>query len=108
MKDPLLGPVAAIAPGILAARFVAFHESELLAAISIFPALGVLALWRRARFLAGVCCCLGLFFSGALTALIHQPGPPPKLDAEGREIVILGGWGVEPPAVSGERERFVL
>jgi competence protein ComEC len=39
---------------------------------------------------------------------VHQPGPAPELDAEGREIVILGGCVVEPPAVSGERERFVL
>ena len=35
------------------------------------------------------------------------PGPPPELD-EGRELVILGGCVVEPPAVSGERERFLL
>ena len=46
--------------------------------------------------------------AGALTALLHAPGPPPELDAEGREVVILGGCVVEPPAVSGERERFVL
>ena len=58
--------------------------------------------------LAGACCCLGLFFAGTLTALVHAPGPPPELDAEGREIVILGGCVVEPPAISGERERFLL
>ncbi len=32
----------------------------------------------------------------------------PEIDASGREVVILGGCVVEPPAVSGERERFLL
>ncbi len=73
-----------------------------------FLLLGGLALYRRARALAGVCCCLGLVCGGALTAVIHAPGPAPELDVEGREVVILGGCVVEPPAVSGERERFVL
>jgi competence protein ComEC len=40
--------------------------------------------------------------------LAHAPGPPPELDVEGREIVILAGCVVEPPAISGERERFLL
>ena len=82
--------------------------SELLLAIAAFLVLGVLALHRGSRVLAGACCCLGLFFAGALIALVHAPGPPPELDAEGREIVILGGCVVEPPAISGERERFLL
>ena len=108
LKDPLLGPLAAIASGILVARFVPFHQSELLAAMGAF------LLARGDRGSAPVahpgwtCCCLGLFFTGALTAVAHAPGPAPELDAEGREIVILGGCVVEPPAVSGERERFLL
>ena len=108
MKDPLIGPLAAIASGILAARFVPFHSSELLAAIAAFLALGILAQYRGSRVLAGACCSLGLFCGGALTYLAHRPGPPPELDATGREIVILSGCVVEPPAISGERERFLL
>jgi len=68
----------------------------------------LLSLYRRSQILAGACCLLGLFFAGQLLALVHRPGPPPELDAEGREIVILGGCVVEPPAISGERERFLL
>lgn len=108
MKHPLLGPLAAIAAGILVSRFVPFPQFELLAAIAAFLALGVLALYRNARALAAVCCLLGFFFAGSLIWLTHIPGPPPELDAEGRELVILGGCVVEPPAVSGERERFLL
>ena len=103
-----MGPLAAIAAGILAARFVPFRQSELLAAAAAFFLLGLLALARKSRALAGVCCLLALFSSGTLIALLHQPGPPPEIDAEAREIVILGGCVVEPPAISGERERFLL
>jgi competence protein ComEC len=108
VKHPLMGPLAAIAAGILAARFVPFRQSELLAAAAAFFLLGLLALARKSRALAGVCCLLALFSSGTLIALLHQPGPPPEIDAEAREIVILGGCVVEPPAISGERERFLL
>ncbi len=108
MKDPLVGPLAAIASGILVSRFVPFQAPELFAATAAFLLLGILALYRRSRILAGTCCCLGLFAAGALTSLAHRPAPAPELDAEGREIVILGGCVVEPPAISGERERFIL
>src|SRR5205807_4056706 len=99
---------AAIASGILVARLVSFSKSELLAAMAAFLLLAALAFYRKARTLAAVCCCLCLVFAGALHALLHTPGPSPELDAEGREIVILGGCVVEPPAISGERERFLL
>ena len=108
MKHPLIGPVAAIATGILVARFVPFQKSELVVAMAAFLALSVLAHLKGAGTLATACCWLGLIPAGALTALLHAPGPPPELDAEGREIVILGGCVVEPPAISGERERFIL
>ena len=108
MKHPLIGPVAAIATGILVARFVPFQNSELLAAMGAFLALSVLARLRSAGTPATLCCWLALIPAGALTALLHTPGPAPELDAEGRAIVILGGCVVEPPAVSGERERFTL
>ena len=108
LKDPLLGPLAAIASGILVARFVPFQQTELLLVTGAFLLLGVVAVLRHSRILAGTCCCLGLFFAGALISVAHEPGPAPELDAEGREVVILGGCVVEPPAVSGERERFVL
>jgi competence protein ComEC len=108
LKEPLIIPVAAVASGILVARFVPFRSSELLLAIAAFLALGILAHWRCARILAGVCCSLGLFFGGVLTSIAHRPGPPPEIDATGREIVIVSGCVVEPPAISGERERFIL
>ena len=108
MKHPLLGPLAALASGILVCRFIPLGSSESLGAIVGFFVLGCLALGRGSRWLAGICCLLGLFFAGALDSRVHAPGPPPVIDAGGREVVILSGCVVEPPAISGERERFVL
>src|SRR5262249_27751884 len=108
VKDPLVGPLAAIAAGILVARFVPFHSAELLATIAAYLLLGIVSISRGLRFLAGASCCSGLFFAGALTSIAHVPAPPPELDVEAREIVILSGCVVEPPAISGERERFLL
>jgi len=108
LKYPLLGPLAAIASGILVCRFLPFHQSELVFATAGLFVLGVAALWFKRRIVAGVACLTGIFFAGALLALVHAPDPPPQLNAGGREIVILGGCVVEPPAISGERERFTL
>ena len=94
--------------GILVYRFAPVPQVQLLLALGAFLLLGLLSLWRNARVLAVTCCLCGFFFAGQLLALVHRPSPPPELDAEGREIVIVGGCVVEPPAISGERERFLL
>jgi competence protein ComEC len=108
VQDPLIPPLAAIAAGILASRFVSVEIRELCIVIAAFAILCTIALWRRARVLAGACCLLGFMFAGALVDLAHRPGPRPELDAEGREPVILSGCVVQPPALSGDRERFVV
>jgi competence protein ComEC len=94
VQCPLLGPLAAFASGILLQRFVPLAPCESLAAIAALFALGIIALWRTARRIAA--------------ALVHVPGPPPEIEAEAREVVTLAGCVVEPPAVSGERERFLV
>ena len=108
MKYPLLGPLAAIAAGILVYRFVPFTSFELLAPLTAFLALAILARLRSLRVLSLACIHLALFLAGAFTARFHTPGPPPEIDATARETVIVGGCVVEPPAISGERERFLL
>lgn len=108
MQYPLIPPLAAIAAGILASRFVSFETRELFVVTAAFAILSAIALWREARLLAGTCCLLGFVFAGALVDLAHRPAPRPELDAEGREPVILSGCVVQPPALSGNRERFVV
>ena len=109
MRDPLLGPVAAIAAGILAARFVPFRMRRVdaghrrfsgarrrrhaCAARACWPASAACwAWWRRARSRPW------------RTGRARRP----NWTSTGREVVILSGCVVEPPALSGERERFLL
>jgi competence protein ComEC len=108
LKHPLIAPVAALALGILVARYVPFLPRDTLPAIGALLVLGIVAVWRGSLWVAGACGLIGFVLAGALTAFAHAPGPPPEIDAEAREILILEGCVVEPPAVSGERERFVL
>ena len=58
--------------------------------------------------MAGACCLLGFVFAGVLVDLAHRPDTRPELDAEGREPVILSGCVVEPPALAGDKERFIV
>lgn len=106
LRDPLVAPLAAIAAGILISRFVPFETRELIAAIALLLALGLLSVWRRARVPAGICCLAGLVLAGALCAVARRPGPPPVLDAEG--LVTVEGCVVEPPVTAAGRERFVV
>jgi competence protein ComEC len=108
VKHPLLGPLSAAAAGILVYRFVPFTYPELLAPLAAFVLFAIVARLRGSRALAWICALLALFCCGALTARRHQPGPPPEIEATGREVVIVAGCVVEPPAISGERERFIL
>ena len=80
-EGPAYRAPAAIASGILAAHFVPFRSSELLAAIAAFLPLGVLAQYRGSRIVAGGCCSLGLFFGGALITLFV---PAPRLSSTPR------------------------
>jgi competence protein ComEC len=108
VKHPLLGPAAAVAAGILVYRFVPFTYFELLGPIAAFTLLAILARSCQSRILAILCAHLSLFFAGALTARWHTLGHPPEIDATGRETITAEGCVVEPPAISGERERFIV
>jgi competence protein ComEC len=108
VKDPLVGPLAAIALGILVSRFVPFAFSELWLASGGLLLLGILACRQHLRILAAICCAFGLFACGILTSKTHRPAPAPVMETSAREVLVLEGCVVEPPAISGERERFLL
>ena len=74
LKDPLVGPLAAIATGVLVARYVPFRSPELLAAMAAFAALAILSSWRGSRVLAAASCGLALFCGGALSMVQARPG----------------------------------
>jgi competence protein ComEC len=108
VRDPLIPPLAALAAGILLGRFAGLGAGDAPLACGAFVLLGAVALWRGARLLAGVCCLLGLTCAGAWLEAVHRPGPAPELDAESREVVVVAGCVVDPPAASGDRERFIV
>ena len=108
MRDPLVAPLAAIAGGILAARYLDFDARELLTALAALCFLACLARARCRRPLVAVCALSAWSFLGAWTATAHRPPPPPELDAAPGEIVTLQGCVLAPPAFFDDRERFVV
>jgi len=108
VPDPLIPPLAAVAAGILLARFAGFEAHELWPASLALAALAVFALAKSTRRAAMACCLVALVFAGALTGIAHRPPPRPELDAAPREVVILAGCVVEPPVFSEDRMQFVL
>jgi competence protein ComEC len=104
----LLAPLAAIAAGIVVSRFVPFESRELLFAFAAFLILSGISLRRAARRLASICALLALIATGALTGVLHRPGPPPEIETGSRETLLVSGCVVEPPVFSEGREQFVV
>ena len=105
MRDPLLGPVAAFAAGIFAARICGFTIAESWWAIPAFLALAFAA---RGPALRLCCVFLAIGFAGIVDEAWQRPGTPPSIDATSKEILILEGCVVEPSMLSGNREQFTL
>ncbi|MGH9720569.1 MAG: hypothetical protein ACRD8O_10180, partial [Bryobacteraceae bacterium] len=100
MREPLVAPLAAIATGILASRYLSFEPAEILTFLAAFFILSLLSLWRRMRAAAMVCCLAAFWLAGMLAAWAHRPAPAPELDAGGsRETVLIEGCVVEPPVL---------
>ncbi|MEX2263848.1 MAG: ComEC/Rec2 family competence protein [Bryobacteraceae bacterium] len=103
---PLLPPLAALAAGILTARFTEFQPAELAAGCGALFALALAGLWIRSRATSAAACLTGLMLAGALVAHAHRPPPPPELEQEG--MLLLSGCVVEPPALFEDRGQLVV
>ena len=101
-------PAVCLVAGIATGRFAGFANRELCLLIAACLALAVLARAGRTSRMAKVCLLLGVFFAGAWLELAHRPGPPPVIERQPREVVLLEGCVVEPPAFYPDRTRFVL
>lgn len=108
MRDPLLGPLAALAAGIFVAHFIPFEMWECGGLLGAFTLLACAAFLAGSRRLWIACTLLAVAAAGLLAATIHRPGTPPQIDAGPREIVILSGCVVEPTVLSEGREQFTL
>jgi len=108
MKEPLLVPLAAVAAGILGARVGGLQASELWWPLAAFALLAALALRLGERRAATWCLLAALAAVGALAEIRNRPGPPPVIDADPRETVIVEGCIVEPPTASDGRRQFLV
>ncbi len=80
----------------------------LVLAAAACAALAVLGIVRGATPVAAIACLAGLGFCGGLLEMAHAPGPGPRLDVPDLAVTIVSGCVVEPPAISGDREQFVM
>lgn len=102
VPDPLLIPALGFLAGLLSSRGLDFQLDEILRAICVF---GVAVLFSRHRtwYVPGL-----LFFLGAMSEHRGRPAPPPQVNAESGDLVLLAGCVVEPSALSESREQFLL
>ncbi|HTS48332.1 MAG TPA: DNA internalization-related competence protein ComEC/Rec2 [Bryobacteraceae bacterium] len=107
MKNPLILPLLALAAGIFAGHVLALDLPRLAVALAASVILTLLARWR-ARRLAVAGCLLVATLAGAMIEAAHRPGRPPELDAGAREVVLLNGCVVSPPAFYEGRDQFAV
>ena len=111
VKNRLVTPLAALASGIVLARFIHFQLSDFLWTLPLLTAFTYVA-WRYSTRVLSLCSSLFFLFCGALLVFLHWSGSPPEIEATAREKVILDGCVVSPPAFSegssDQGEQFVL
>lgn len=109
MRDPLVAPMAAIAFGVLLARYCPFAPRDALLGIAAFSLLTVIAIRRGAPVAGRIACLLALALTGVLACAVHAPEPAPVLDTGGDDRnALLAGCVVEPPVRFDGREQFTL
>jgi competence protein ComEC len=104
----LLLPAISLAGGIAAGRLIGLGSRELVVLISAFLTLALAARLAGAGRMVRPCLLGAILFAGGLLELLHRPGPPPAIEAQPREIMVLSGCVVEPPAFFPDREQFIL
>jgi len=108
LREPLLLPAASLAAGICAGREISFEAGPALTGAVSLAALG----WVAMRFVtvraAWAAALAAIFLFGIAVDRWHRPGPPPRIDFESGERMLLEGCVVEPPALSEDREQFIV
>lgn len=103
LREPLLLPSLALAAGVALSSAVAFGAGEAAGLALVFLALAIPK--TRIRLVPVL---LAWTCAGVLTERLHRPPPPPELDAEQGETVLLAGCVAEPSSLAPGREQFVL
>ena len=107
VKNPLVLPLLALAAGIFASHVLVLDLRGLGLALTVSVVLGLLARWRARRLIIP-CGLLAATLAGAMLEAGHSPGRPPEIDAGAREVVLLNGCVVSPPAFYEGRDQFTV
>jgi len=108
LREPLLVPLAALAAGIAVGRWLEMPAPPPAYATALLLCLAELARRRVTRRAAYGTLLAAICTAGMVVEAAHRPGPPPAIDFEPGETLILTGCVVEPAALSPSREQFVL
>ena len=123
MKNPLLLPALALAFGIGLSRSVLLETRELIVVLLLISLLSCIATVECIRNapVGGDLSCMEQFgmivrlgwlvavlFAGALVEALDRPRPAPHMDTTAREVVLLAGCVVSPPAYYEGRDQFVM
>jgi len=108
VREPLLLPAAALAAGILAQRELGWRTGELWPALAALLCLALAAHIGRHRRAAGWALLAAVAVAGALRQAARPPADPPYLDAAPRELLVFSGCVITPPALSEDRQQFLL
>ena len=108
-REPLLLPSLALAGGVFLAHFIFFKPADLALPSVVCGAAIVLALiagcGKTARW---ALTCTACALVGIWVQVAHRQTRTPRLNAEDGEVVLLSGCIVTPPALSADREQFVI
>jgi competence protein ComEC len=104
-RDPLVLPLAALICGIVAARYLRFTKSELIAAIAALVLVWMVARWKAKR-LSVVPGFVAVALIGCAVSAFRGPAPQPELTEEDNQVMIVAGCVVEPPSAIAPILRF--
>ena len=105
LREPLLIPALGLAVGIALDSFLHFDSRPLGLAAVAFGCLLALAAFRNNWPLALTCGSLALAALGASRHAEIRQRPVPMIEAESREMLVLSGCVVDPPALHAPRDR---
>ena len=105
LREPLLIPAVGLAVGIVLDYFFHFDSRAMALAGLAFGCLLVLAALRKQWALALVCGSLALAAIGASRLGEIRQRPVPTIEAESKEMLVLSGCVVDPPALHSPRDR---
>jgi len=94
--------------GITAGRLANIGRREAILTACAFAVLAAASHAARSQRLRLTCVLAAVFFAGGWIEAARKPGPPPLIERQAREVLLVEGCVVEPPVFYQDRQRFVV